>query len=138
MLSDYLFEALIIISAFVRERKSLYRSLQLSGLCLQVSLAGAATSIISVATKVLSRDKHVFVATNICLSRQYTSFAATKICLSRQTLFCRDNYVCVATKVLSRQAYFCRDKRRVCRDKTFAATKIILVAARANDIYKQG
>ena len=39
------------------------------------------------------RDKHVFVATNMCLIGQNTSF--------------------VATTVLSRQAYFCRDKRRV-------------------------
>ena len=45
-----------------------------------------------------------------------------------------------STKVLSRQAYFGRDKRRVlgrktrvCDEKTFVATKIILVAAPAND-----
>ena len=36
-------------------------------------------------------------------------------------------------KRLSRQTYFCRDKRRVCRDKMFVATKMILVAAPAND-----
>ena len=34
---------------------------------------------------------------------------------------------------MSRQAYFRRDKRRVCRDKTFAATKMILVVAHASD-----
>ena len=58
--------------------------------------------------------------------------------------------------VLSQQAYFCRDKRRVCRDKTyllslrqnyvsillsrhvFVATKIILMAAPANDTFQPG
>ena len=60
----------------------------------RVSLAGAATSIIFVATK------HVFC-------RYKSMFVATKVCLSRQ------NYVFVTTNVLSRQAYFCRDKRRV-------------------------
>ena len=113
-----------------------------------------------VATKVclsrqtrVGRDKHTFVATNICrekhnfvptkpcngkltcLSRQNTSFVSTKI-------FCRDKNNFVAIKVLSRQAYFCRDERRVlsrqtrvCRDKTVVATKMILVAAPASDIF---
>ena len=53
------------------------------------------------------RDKSV-VATNMCLSRQNPSFVATNI-------------------ILSRQAYFCRDKHM------FVATKMILVAAPAND-----
>ena len=90
-----------------------------------VSLVGAATRIISVATKLLSRqayfcrDKHVqryayrykaFVATNTCkgmlietklLSRQ----TRAKVCLSRQS-FCRDKHV-------QRYAY---------RDKAFVAT----------------
>ena len=63
-------------------------------------------------TRLLSRqkyachDKHVFVATNIC----------------------RDKHNFVATKVLSQQAYFCRDKH-----KAFVVTKIIVVAAPAND-----
>ena len=55
-------------------------------------------------------------------------------------IFCRDKHDFVATKVLSQLAYFCRDKRRVlsrqtrvCSDKTFVATKIILVAAPANN-----
>ena len=69
-------------------------------------LAGAATSIIFVATKV--------IATN--------TFVATK------HVFCRDKSMFLATKLLSRQAYFCLDKRRVCRDR-----KMILVAAPAND-----
>ena len=66
-----------------------------------LSLAGAAGSIIFVATKILCHEKHNFVA----------------------------------TKHLSQQAYFCHDKRpvlsqqtRVCRDKTFVATKMVLVA----------
>ena len=78
-----------------------------------LSLAGrASTSIIFVvATK---------VCLLLCLSRQIT-------CLSWQ-------------RFLARQAYFCRDKRRVlsrekrvCGDKTFVTTKMILVAAPAND-----
>ena len=92
-----------------------------------------------------------------CLSRQNTFFwfvfvFATKACYSFvATNFCRDKHVfCrdksmlfkyfqyTSSKVLSRQAYFCRDKRRslsqqtrVCFDKTFAATKMILVEAPA-------
>ena len=43
-------------------------------------------------------------------------------------LVCRDKIMFVATKLcLSRQS-------RVCRDKTFVATKMILMAALANDI----
>ena len=63
------------------------------------------------------RDKHMLVATNkniilsrqksILLSRQKRCFVVTNTCLSRQT--------------------------SVCRDKTFVATKMILVAAPAND-----
>ena len=96
-----------------------------------LSLAGAATSIITclsrqnrsfvcrdkyrcfVATKVcLSRHKHVFIATNICRDK---SFVATKT-------FCRDKRFVAASTLLSRQ--------KTC----FVATKIILVAAPANDI----
>ena len=54
---------------------------------------------------------------------------ATNIFLSRQN-FCRDKKHFVATKIiLSLQAYFCRDKRVI----VFVATKLILVAAPAND-----
>ena len=65
-----------------------------------------------VATKVclsrqnVCRDKHVFVATNICGKKKY--FVATKLRLSRQK--------------------FRRGKH------TFVATKMVLVAAPANDI----
>ena len=45
-----------------------------------LSLAGAATSIIFVAT----------LNTCLCLSRQNTSFVATEVCLSRQNYVCHD------------------------------------------------
>ena len=56
-------------------------------------------------------------------------------------LFITTNRIFVAANVLLRQAYFCRDKRlvlsrqtRVCHNKSkFVMTKIILVAASAND-----
>ena len=55
-----------------------------------ISLAGAATSIIFVATKVcVCRDKHNFVATKL---------VGTSLLLSRQAYFCRDK-----RRVLSRQ-----------------------------------
>ena len=86
-----------------------------------VPLAGAAISII-------------FLATNACLSRQNTSFVvtkvclvATKLCLSRQK-FCRDKHTFVATKDV-----FCRKIMFVATNKTFVATKMIIVAAPAND-----
>ena len=62
----------------------------------ELSLAGAATIIISVA----------------CLSRQNTSFVATKVCLSRQNHVCRDKRFVVTN--------ICRDKH------VFVATKVIL------------
>ena len=105
-----------------------------------VSLAGAATSII-------------FVATMTCLSQQNTSFVMTKVCLSRQN-FSRAKHIFVETKHLSRQCLtkgfvatslllsrqthvsrykkkvFCRDKSmlvfvssNIYRDKSFATTK---------------
>ena len=80
-----------------------------------MSLAGAATSIIFVATS--------FVVTNTCLPWQNTSFVVTNTLLSRQ--FCCDKPIFVTTKVLSQQifvmtniilswqklqAYFCHDE----------------------------
>ena len=85
-----------------------------------LSLAGATTSIIFVATKVvLLQQKYA------CRDK---TFVAKKLCLSRQIFF-HDNII------LSRQAYFCRDKRRVLSwEKTcLVATKMIQVAAPAND-----
>ena len=60
-------------------------------------------------------------------------------------MFCRDKHVFVAKKLfvclffvlfLSRKKYACRDNLtfvRVCLDKRFVATKMILVAVPAND-----
>ena len=83
------------------------------------SLAGAATSII-------------FVETRLLLLQMYA-------CRDRH--FCRDKHVFVTTKLLSRQAYFCGDKQTIdmfCRDKhVFVATKI-LEAAAANDTKRSG
>ena len=59
-----------------------------------VSLVGAATSIIFVAT---DTNMIVFVATNACLWRQNTYFVF------------RAKSMLVATKVLSRQNYVCHD-----------------------------
>ena len=86
----------------------------------EVSLVGAATSII-------------FVATNTCLLWQNTSFVTTKIYLLQQT-FCHKQ----ATKVMSWQAYFCHNKHTFCCNKhNFVGakdtTKLILVAAPVND-----
>ena len=60
-----------------------------------------------------------------------THFVITKMCLLIQIRVCRDK-----THVLSRQKYACRDKWQTwfCCNKTFVATKMILVAALANDI----
>ena len=59
-----------------------------------VSLAGATTSIIFVATKV----------TGVCRDKQNTAFVATKLCLSWQVLS-RKNYVCRYKIFLSRQIF---------------------------------
>ena len=74
-----------------------------------------------------------FVASNTCLSQR-------KFCLNKYTFvttkdtFCCDKHVFVTTKVcLSRQNYVCRDKCLSWHDKTFVATKIILVAVPTND-----
>ena len=67
----------------------------------ELSLAGAATSIIIV---------------------------TTKVSLSRPN-FCRDKHNFVATKVLLRQAYFCRDKHMFVTTKhVFCHDKSMLVA----------
>ena len=74
-----------------------------------LSLAGAAISIIFVATKVLSR--------------QNTSFVATK-----KKKNCRDKSMFSATNSCSDKTIFCRNKNLV-----FVATKMLLVAAAAID-----
>ena len=73
---------------------------------------------LSVVTKVLLRQK-CFVTTKL-LSQEI--FVKTNLILSWQQL-CHDKHIFVATKDV-----FC-----VCHDKTFVATKMILVAAPAND-----
>ena len=119
-----------------------------------VSLTGAATCIIFVATKVLLRqtrvcrdktrlfsrqkyayrDKHIFVATTL-LSRQ-------KICRDK-LIFVATNTSFVATKIclvtntcVSRQKYFVTTNIILSRDERFVAASI-LVAAPANDIKHQ-
>ena len=103
-----------------------------------VSVSGAATSIIFVATKVLSRQSTSFIATKLGLSRQNVlsrrTFVATKqrFCLDKHTfvatkdVVCRGKHVFVATKVCHDKSFIvtniCCDK--VCLDqKYFAATK---------------
>ena len=111
-----------------------------------MSLAGTATSIIFITTKVLSQqkdacqdksfvmtnlilswqtfccDKLTFVKTNSCLSRQNTSFVVTKVCLARQNI-CHDKHVFVICFValsilLSRQKMcFVTTKDVFCHDK---------------------
>ena len=90
-----------------------------------------------VATKLYFLRQNVcleFVATNTCLSGQKLflhrhTFVATK------DVFCRDKHVLVATKCDKKVN---RDKimfvaTNISRDTSFVATKIILVAAPADD-----
>ena len=85
-----------------------------------LSLAGATTSIMFVATKhVFCRDNSMLAAKKICLSRQKFLTIAF---VARQN-FCRDKL----TKV-------CLSRQKFCRAKIiFVVTKIILVAAPACD-----
>ena len=89
-----------------------------------ISLAGAATSIIFVATKIrvcrdkhnfvatkplseqayLCRDKHVLVATNIC-GGKHTFVATEKRVLSRKTGVCGDKHLLVATTFVAKKSY---------------------------------
>ena len=89
-----------------------------------------------------------FVATNT--SGQKTCFVATKLCFRDIIMFvatnvCRDMF-CHHKNILSWRTYFfsrqnfCHDKHTFvatkhafCRDKSFVATKLILVTAPAND-----
>ena len=71
------------------------------------------------------REKHVFVATNMCLLRQNTSFVGTKVCLSQQNFMTK---LCLSWQNVCRDTYFCRNKRRVCvfRNKSMlVATKVL-------------
>ena len=79
-----------------------------------ISLVRAATSIIFVATKVLSWQTHVcrdksYVATSILLSWQKTSFVSTRVSLPQQNICC--DKIFVATKLcLSQQNIFVATK----------------------------
>ena len=77
-----------------------------------LSLAGAATSIIFVATKhVFCRDKIRFVATKLFFHDK--TFVRTNICF----VATKNKHTFVATNTsLSRQACLCRSKH-ICRDK---------------------
>ena len=76
---------------------------ELTDVAPSLSLAGGDTSIISVATKGLSRQTRPSSGQKYACRDKF--FVATKLCLLRQ--------IFVATTVLLRQAYFCRDERRV-------------------------
>ena len=92
----------------------------------------------------ICHDKHVFVMTNMqqayFLSQQKMCFATTNTRLSRQifveTQLCfllrQARFCCDKRRVLSQQTGVCQDKC-VCRDKSFITTKMILLAAAAND-----
>ena len=69
--------------------------------------------------------KHVF-----CRNKKYACHDKTS---ELQKIFGHDKHNFVATKVLSWQPYFCCDKRYVCRAKNFCHSKVVLVAAPAND-----
>ena len=91
----------------------------------------------------------MFVETNTCLSRQNRSFVVTKVCLSQQN-FLHDEHVFVTTNIiLSQQTKFlsrfvvasilllqqktCFVTTNVFVKTKLVVTKIILVAAPAND-----
>ena len=69
----------------------------------------AATKLLHTFVRLFCRNKIMFFAKNIC--RDKNMFVATGILFSRQK------------------------QTRVCRDKTFVATKMILLAALANDTF---
>ena len=101
-----------------------------------LSLARAATSVIFVATNVLSRQTRLLWRQKYACSDK-TSFVVTKVCLSRHNFsrdrrvfvgheFCRGNHHFVAIKDV-----YQNDK--MSRPKTFVATEMILVAVPADD-----
>ena len=104
-----------------------------------------------------SHNKLTFVMTSTCLSQQNMCFVVTKVnvatnFLSQQTHVCPDKYMSwqnfccnkhnsFMTKLWLWQAYFCCKRKHVlsqqtyvCHDKTFVMTKMVLVAAPANNI----
>ena len=75
-----------------------------------------------VVTKYFCRDNN-FTATTTGLSRQ-------KFCRDKHTCLSRQAYLFVVTKISLSRQNICRDR---IRDTCFVATKMILVAAPAND-----
>ena len=105
--------------------------------CLNIWLAGGATSIIFWSRQTrFCRDKTRLLSRQKYACRRGKKIVARKSCLSRQKSFRDKNITTLSSnhclhssfkrRVLSRQT-------RVCRNKTFVATKMILVAAPAND-----
>ena len=81
----------------------------------------------------VGRDKQVFVTTKYIFCHDKNLLWQTCVCGNKSfvptQIFCHDKrHFFFATKLLSRQAYFCCDERWV-----FVVTKMILVAAPAND-----
>ena len=92
-----------------------------------LSLVGAATSIIFVATKLFCSDKHVLIMTKHVFCCHTSMLAVLKL-LWQQTWFCHEQ-----NWLLSRQTCVCRDKtclllwqKYACQDKTFVATSMLL------------
>ena len=77
------------------------------------------------------RYKHCFVATKDVFCRDKSMLSATKRLSNR--CVCRDKTCRDKHTFAARKHVFCRDKHVFCRHKTFVATKMILVAAPAND-----
>ena len=99
-----------------------------------LSLAGAATSIIFVETKVsfLSRQKYA------CRDKTFGVFGATKV-LSRQSIFSRQIYFFRGKSFVAASIHLLRQKTYFVATNTssilLSRQKTILVAAPANDIF---
>ena len=98
------------------------------------------------ATKLLARQKYVFVATNPILLRQAYFCRDKHVFVATKHVFCRDKSMLAATKHFSRQniflatkvCLFCREKRRVKKTCQKDVSKMILLAAPANDTRQAG
>ena len=124
-----------------------------------LSLVGAATSIFFVATKVLSWqtcycDNKCVCCDKTCLLLRQNCLLGQNFCCDKLLLFtfvaihvtkifCHNKHNFVMTKLLPQQAGFCCNKRRVlswqtrvCHNKTFVMTRMILLAAPANDTWQ--
>ena len=94
--------------------------------------------------EVILLQQNFFVCQQVCLLQQKyayhdKTFVATKLCLLWQ-IFVVTNMFVMTNKILLWQAYFCHNKghvlsrqTHVCHNKTFVMTKMILVAAPANN-----